>query len=276
MYDFQGPFGDSTAVRPRIKIVGVADTGFDAAGVSSAGEAVVTGAPITFSCWVIGDNLNRLGCPVAVGYRNPSQIASRWSYELYTGSSSGSTFLRQRMSNGIGNREVTVSFDTAEVTGGQLFHWAGTWSTVGSSNNTSNSTQIMYVNGVERANTAGTLQRPELATTVINGGGFNRTSIGYNAATYLSVAGPNGGENYWDGRIGEVGIWNEVLTPAEILSLAKGFRCDQVRPDKLRLYMPLAGERQLVSGTDVKASLETAAGGNPRPFPANIHPYRFG
>lgn len=276
MYDFQGPFGDSTAVRPRIKVVNVGDTGFDAAGISSAGMAVATGAPLTFSCWVIGDNLNRLGTPVALGYRSSTQVTARYAYELYTGSSAGSTFLRQRMSNGTSNREITVSFDTAGVTGGQLFHWAGTWSTAGSGGNTTYSTQIMYVNGIERANTAGTLQRPELATAVINGGGFNRTTIGYNGATYLSGSGANGGENYWDGRIGEVGIWNEVLTADEIRSLAEGFRCDQVRPDKLRLYMPLAGERQLISGNDAKASLETAVGGNPRPFPANTHPLRYG
>ena len=269
MFDFVGPGGDSTSVRSRIKIVGP-NAVLDGAGISSDGVAAVTGAPLTIACWVNGDTLNTLGTVVSVGYKHSVQIAQRWAYELY----SSNSFLRARYSQGTGARESLVSVGAAGVTSGVLFHWAASFSATaqGSGNNC---TIRQYTGGVFRDSLPGSLTRPELAATVTNGGGFNRTSIGCNIATFLSGAGANGAENYFNGRIGEVGIWNDILTDDEIASLAEGYRCDQVRPDKLRLYMPLAGERQIVSGTNFKASLEVASGGT-RPYAFNTHPNRYG
>lgn len=270
MFDFVGPGGDSTAVRSRIKIVGPNAT-IDGAGISADGVAVVSGAPLTMSCWVVADTLNTLGTPVAVGFKRSTQASERYAYEIY----SSNSFLRARYSNGLNTRETVIGVNTAGVTSGVLFHWAASFSTVGSLGSTASSTIRLYSGGVFRSELAGSTTRPELATTVINGGGFNRTSIGCNIATFLSASGVNGAENYFNGRIGEVGIWNDVLTDAEIASLGKGFRCDQIRPDKLKLYMPLAGERQIVSGTNYQASLEVASGGT-KPYPFNTHPYRYG
>lgn len=270
MFDFVGPGGDSTAVRSRIKIVG-RNAVIDGAGISADGVAVVSGAPLTMSCWVVADTLNTLGAPVAVGFKRQNQAAERYSYEIY----SSSSFLRARYSNAAGASEAVVAVSTAGVTSGVLFHWAASFSDVGSGGGTSSSTIKLYSSGVLRDTLASSRVRPELATTVINGGGFNRTSIGCNIATFLSGAGVNGAENYFNGRIGEVGIWNDVLTDAEIASLGEGFRCDQIRPDKLKLYMPLAGERQIVSGTNYQASLEVASGGT-RPYPFSTHPLRYG
>jgi hypothetical protein len=269
MFDFIGPGGDSTAVRSRIKIVG-ANATLDGAGISADGVAAITGAPLTLACWVNADTLNTLGTPLAVGYKHSSQITGRWAYELY----SSNSFLRARYSQGTGTREAVIGVGAAGVTSGVLFHWAASFSATaqGSSNNC---TIRLYSGGVLRDTLGGSLSRPELAATVTNGGGFNRTSVGCNIATFLSVSGVNGAENYFNGRIGEVGIWNDILTDAEIASLAEGYRCDQVRPDKLRLYMPLAGERQIVSGTNFKASLEVASGGT-RPYAFNTHPNRYG
>ena len=44
---------------------------------------------------------------------------------------------------------------------------------------------------------------------------------------------------FMNGRLAEVGIWNAVLTAAEIASLAKGMTCDKVRPQNLVFYAPL-------------------------------------
>jgi hypothetical protein len=270
MFDFVGPGGDATGVRSRIKIVGPNST-IDAAGVSLDGVAVVPGAPLTMSCWVIADTLNTLGAPIAVGYKHSTQISSRWSYEIY----SSNSFLRARYSTGTNSREAVISVNTAGVTSGVLFHWAASFSTIGSLGSTLSSTIKLYSDGTLRETLAGSISRPELVATVTNGGGFNRTSIGCNIATFLSTVGQNGAENYFNGRIGEVGIWNDVLTDAEVKSLGEGFRCDQIRPQNLKLYMPLAGERQIVSGTDYKASLEVASGGT-RPYAFGTHPLRYG
>lgn len=42
-----------------------------------------------------------------------------------------------------------------------------------------------------------------------------------------------------NGLISELGIWNVVLTDAEIASLAAGFTPDQIRPQSLQFYAPL-------------------------------------
>ena len=44
---------------------------------------------------------------------------------------------------------------------------------------------------------------------------------------------------YYDGVVAEVGVWNAVLTAAEVASLAKGMTCDKVRPQSLVFYAPL-------------------------------------
>lgn len=44
---------------------------------------------------------------------------------------------------------------------------------------------------------------------------------------------------YTPGEVSEAAIWNAALTDAEILSLARGFTADQIRPQSLVLYPPL-------------------------------------
>ena len=49
----------------------------------------------------------------------------------------------------------------------------------------------------------------------------------------------SGNQNFFNGLLAEVGIWNAALSPAEIASLAKGVTCDKIRPQNLVFYAPL-------------------------------------
>jgi hypothetical protein len=50
------------------------------------------------------------------------------------------------------------------------------------------------------------------------------------------------------GDIAEVGVWNVVLSPVEVASLARGMTCDKVRPQSLVFYAPLVRDLQDVKG----------------------------
>ena len=50
------------------------------------------------------------------------------------------------------------------------------------------------------------------------------------------------------GSIAEAAIWSAALTDDEILSLAKGFTPDQIRPQSLVFYAPLIRELQDLRG----------------------------
>lgn len=55
-------------------------------------------------------------------------------------------------------------------------------------------------------------------------------------------------QNYSNGLIAEVGIWNAALTQAEVVSLARGMTCNKVRPQNLVFYAPLIRDLQDVKG----------------------------
>lgn len=47
--------------------------------------------------------------------------------------------------------------------------------------------------------------------------------------------------DYFDGRVAEVGIWSAILDAAEIAALASGFAPTLIRPQSLAAYWPLFG-----------------------------------
>jgi hypothetical protein len=281
MYDFQGPAGDDNTVRPRINIVrgsqATDSEGLTYSGATMDGIAAITGAPLTLAGWAIMDVPDsNFGTVVGVGARRTSvgDNNTRFRYELYYTNTVG---LGARYTNGTGNSTRTVSFSNAGangVTAGQLFHIAGTFGRTGGSGTPTNTSRIvLYIDGISEGALNGSTVRPELSSLVIADGGFNKTSVGCAMATNLTS--PGGAENYWNGRIGEVGIWDTELTAEEIQSLAEGYRCDQVRPQNLKFYMPLAGNRQIVVGENMKASFESTTL-ETKPSPAQQHPNRLG
>ena len=62
-------------------------------------------------------------------------------------------------------------------------------------------------------------------------------------------------ENFTDGRIAEVGMWDTTLTDAEVASLAAGYCPLFVRPQNLVAYWPLIRDRDIdiVGGYDLTA-----------------------
>ena len=78
-------------------------------------------------------------------------------------------------------------------------------------------------------------------TAYLNEGG-QVTNNGVQTPTGISVLKigvTSGNQNFFNGLLAEVGIWNAALSPAEIASLAKGVTCDKIRPQNLVFYAPL-------------------------------------
>ena len=89
----------------------------------------------------------------------------------------------------------------------------------------------------------------------LNGGNKNTGTVNIgtqNSPTYIAIGARylNTFGRFYSGDIADCGIWNVVLTDAEIASLAKGMACDKVRPQSLVFYAPLA--RDLI---DVRGGL---------------------
>jgi len=174
-------------------------------------SAPVTAFSYTIACWARKD-LNTGGILVNLGNStnaNACAIISTGPGELVAASTINTA--------GSNNTAVSGSAIT-----GVWFHAAGVFN--------SSVVTLAFANGVS----AGT------GTNDITPTGLNCLSIG--ARVRSSVDG------YFDGQIAEVGIWNVVLTAAEIASLAKGVTCDKVRPQSLRFYAPLIRDLQDVKG----------------------------
>lgn len=77
-------------------------------------------------------------------------------------------------------------------------------------------------------------------------------------------------QNQFDGRIGEVGIWNGDIGAAGFAALAKGFSPLLVRPELLVAYFPLLGndspERDRISGLSGTITGTVAKADHPRVY----------
>lgn len=67
-----------------------------------------------------------------------------------------------------------------------------------------------------------------------------------------------------DGRLAELAVWNAALTPAEIASLAKGFRPQRVRPQSLVFCVPLLRTNQDIKNA-TSGTTTGATGGSAHP-----------
>lgn len=70
------------------------------------------------------------------------------------------------------------------------------------------------------------------STTSSNPTGFTRLHIGSRRNNSIT-------DNFFDGKIAEVGIWSNNLAYDEVISLAKGVSCTLVRTTSLAFYAPL-------------------------------------
>ena len=76
----------------------------------------------------------------------------------------------------------------------------------------------------------------------------------------LWIGNRSAGSRVIDGQIAEVGIWNALLTPAEITALSKGFSPSHIRPTAMRFHAPLIRDfRPLQQNATIASSGVTVA-----------------
>jgi hypothetical protein len=171
--------------------------------------ALVTTTPLTMVCWAKWDALGTAGILMRIG----DNAATSGLLNCFSIRKNASDAVIASTANATtqGNSSITIT------NANQWYHVAGVF--------TSSTSRTVYVDG-----TAGTAN-----TTSLTPSGLDDTTIG--AATYTG-----GIITYMNGSIAEAGIWNVVLTAAEISSLSKGISPLSIRPGNLLAYWPLIGK----------------------------------
>jgi hypothetical protein len=112
-------------------------------------------------------------------------------------------------------------------------HVAATWD----GNFLSTSIKI-YINGISRS---------IIETTPISSGTQVNDSANIFCIGNRQIASTN--NRAFDGQIAEAAVWNDVLSPEEILSLSKGYASRFVAPHALKFYCPLIRSLSPVNDT---------------------------
>lgn len=170
-------------------------------------SAILSGPPITIACFFITTNDAAV---LTLACLSNSTIAGNWI--LLTLRGDGGDKIEMNVNDGTTNAfpRTTTTFTT-----GTLHHACGIHAAA-------NDTRV-FIDGGSK-NTSTTSTTPTVDDTRI--GTLN-----------------NGGtiENFFDGDIAEVGIWNVALTDPEVLVLSTGMSPLLVRPSSLVGYWPLIG-----------------------------------
>lgn len=170
-----------------------------------ATSAVLTAVPITIAAWFYPDVNNVAGTIVGI-------------------TASGATnarFTLQQQSTGPIRAAVQAGGTTAGADS-SISTTTGTWQH-GCAVFTGNSNRTVYLNGGYSGNNTTSIT-PSAAA-------LNRTNIGTQWRNQAR-------ENFFDGRVAEVGIWNVALTADEIVALYQGHPPSSIRPQSLRFYAP--------------------------------------
>lgn len=286
-YYFSGPWGDQNVsgspagvtlnpIRSRISVKQkgrvqgyegiiniVSATTISNGGGTSAkgGEGVVTGAPLTMSCWVMPEGFisTSFGSVITVNFEPnvlSTTTAQYFYYELgFVGTNStppGAVVFRPR----VRSRRVNTQLSTSTIagvsawygpTGGgslQTGQWVHLVGLVGITTGNQRTLQL-YVNGV-LSNT--TVLVPVTNTPELAGNTFNRTTIGGLKVATASAGGFAGCENNFKGYVAEVALWGATLSAEEIRSLYSGVPADRIRPQNLAFYAPLIRDLNTVVG----------------------------
>jgi hypothetical protein len=186
-------------------------------------SAVVTSAPLTLACWFNSDSATNNQVLVSITNDGTAGDATRFAL-VARGGTSGDPIRAWASNTSADNAfaDTTTGYST-----NTWHHAAGVF--------TSTTSRTVYIDG--GSSSTNTLS----ATPTL----LNRTNIG---VMFLQNFGGTGGNQFCDGRIAEVGIWNTDLTAAEVASLAKGMACDKIRPQNLVFYAPLIRDIQDVKG----------------------------
>lgn len=176
--------------------------------------AILTATPLTISCMAYSTGGGSFPILVKIGGQPNNSY-----FMLYR---SGG-----KLSAGVANSTPSFgdSLSVANIPSNAWCHCAGVF--------TSSTSRQSFLDGV--ASTAN--------TTNLTPSGLTNTTIG----TYTNP--PDGVfNNYWQGRIAEVGIWNVALTADEITSLSKGISPALIRRQSLVFYSPLVRDISDIRG----------------------------
>lgn len=176
----------------------------------------VTGVPLSVSLWAQAVDVE---IEYTMWFLGDKDSHADW-FRLYTRDGVGNVRFQKRDGSGLSHAE----------SGGMT---NGTWHQVGAVSSAADS-YFAYTDG----------SPSDEQTTSRTPANVDRISIGR-----LGDASP---EQYWDGLIAEVAVWNVALTTAEMAILADGYAAPFVRPDALVFYAPLISvtgdEPDLVGG----------------------------
>jgi hypothetical protein len=178
----------------------------------------VSDVPITMACWFNIPNVTTSNALMCV-----NNLSDQSKCVLYARGDVAGDPVRVQTADSTG-----LAFQADTTTGFSASTWSHACGVF-----TSTTSRTAYLNGGSSA--TNTTSRTVTTLTQLN--------IGAQAiATFPS------GTTFTGGDIAEVGVWNVALTDAEVASLAKGFTCDQIRPQSLVFYAPLIRNFQDVKG----------------------------
>ena len=195
----------------------------------------VTATPLTMACWM-NKTATTQGSVLVGIYWNGSDFW--YAFYLYASRTADG----QKVSLGLGNNN---SFNSTEAT---ATYTAGTWHHV-CGVYTSPTSRTIYMDGGNEA--TGTFS---LTPTNLN-------SVSIAASKRLVTT-----DNYFDGSLAEVAIWDAALTKAEAGSLADGMSPQLVRPQNLRVYVPLVRSTQDLKGLSFTTAGSPTVSAQPRVY----------
>lgn len=207
--------------------------------LTRADDAALGLTTITLACWVYPDTLNTGDVRILVSKGNRTGASINYDLHLRDAASNGASGLWLVWNNG-GFRWIETTAQDAVVT--------GSWQHVAAAYD-GGTTKKLWVGGSSEAVTD-------------NSGDTALVTNNETLDLGRRQAGTPANE-WYDGRMAEVGLWSAVLTDAEVASLAKGVSPLQVRPGSLVAYWPLYGrgstEPEYVNGLGLTVDGPVAA-----------------
>lgn len=192
------------------------------------GSAVLTAEPITLAGWCRPDETTD---QAVVSISNTGTVDGKWTLQLRGGGTPDVSALKE---------DDSGSFDQAlSSTTYSLNTWHHACAIF------ENNDRHAFLDGGGKGDNTPDITDPTADVTSI---GVNRHSVF---------------QRHFSGRLAEIGIWDVVLTDAQVLVLANGVSPLMVEPESLIAYWPLLGryspEIDLVGGFDMAVTGATAA-----------------
>lgn len=178
----------------------------------------VTATPLTLACWMNKTAATTTGILTAIFWDG---AGSWYAFYLAAGSAANGQKVGINLANN--NSFGAGANATTTYTTGTWHHACGVF--------TSSTSRTVYMDGGNSATD----------TSSVTPTNLNSVNIG--AARRQTVT-----DNYFDGSIAEVGIWDAALTQAEVGALADGMSPQLVRPQNLKVYVPLVRSTQDLKG----------------------------